>query len=111
MTYLGKDSSSLGNLAGFFHRPPVGSEHPVRRYRCTGTLLSHPTVGVALLGPKISDRLSSLTLLEPQSRFGDKPLKLQVVCPQNGTAVLKGLSEEPAVRIKKNTHVFVSGLL
>ena len=32
-----------------------------------------------------------LTLLEPQSRFGDKPLNLQVVCPQNGTAVLKGL--------------------
>ena len=31
-----------------------------------------------------------LTLLEPQSRFGDKPRKFQVVCPQNGTAVLKG---------------------
>ena len=24
-------------------------------------------------------------LLEPQSRFGGKPLKIQVVCPQNGT--------------------------
>ena len=32
-----------------------------------------------------------LTLLEPQSRFGNKPLKFQAVCPQNGTAVLKGL--------------------
>ena len=32
-----------------------------------------------------------LTLLEPQSHFGYKPLKFQVVCPQNGTAVLKGL--------------------
>ena len=31
-----------------------------------------------------------LTLLGPQSRFGDKPLKFQVDCPQNGTAVLKG---------------------
>ena len=30
------------------------------------------------------------TLLEPQSRFGDTPLKLQVICAQNGTAVLKG---------------------
>ena len=30
------------------------------------------------------------TLLETQSRLGDKPLKFQVVCPQNGTAVLKG---------------------
>ena len=33
-----------------------------------------------------------LTHLEPQSRCGDKPLKFQVVCPQNGTAVLKGLT-------------------
>ena len=33
-----------------------------------------------------------LTLLEPQSRFGGKPLKLQVVYPQNGTAVLTGLT-------------------
>ena len=33
-----------------------------------------------------------LTLLELQSRcLWDKPLKLQVVCPQNGTAVLQGL--------------------
>ena len=36
--------------------------------------------------------MKALTLLEPQSRFGDKPLKFQVVCPQNETAVLKGLS-------------------
>ena len=36
--------------------------------------------------------VTDLTLLEPQSRFGDKPLKFQVPCPQNGTAVLKGLS-------------------
>ena len=33
----------------------------------------------------------SLILLEPQSRFGDKPVKFQVVCPQNETAVLKEL--------------------
>ena len=31
----------------------------------------------------------TLTLLELQSHFGDKPLKFQGVCPQNGTAVLK----------------------
>ena len=36
--------------------------------------------------------LPTLTLLGPQSRFGDKPLKFQVVCPQNETAVLKGLT-------------------
>ena len=32
----------------------------------------------------------SFTLLEPESRFGDKPFKFQVVYPQNGAAVLKG---------------------
>ena len=35
--------------------------------------------------------LRLLTLLEPQSRFGDKPFKSQLLCPQNGTAVLTGL--------------------
>ena len=40
---------------------------------------------------KTDDAHGQLTLLEPQSRFGDKPLKFQVVCPHNGTAVLKGL--------------------
>ena len=32
-----------------------------------------------------------LTPLVLQSRFGDKPLKFQVVCPRNGNAVLNGL--------------------
>ena len=32
-----------------------------------------------------------LTLLEPQSRSGDKPVKFQAVLSPNGTAVLKGL--------------------
>ena len=31
--------------------------------------------------------------LEPQSRFGDKVLEIRADCPQNGTAVLKGLRE------------------
>ena len=43
------------------------------------------------------------TLLEPQSRFGDRPLKFQVVCPQNGTAVLKGLK-----RYAQSTRTHVS---
>ena len=34
----------------------------------------------------------TLTLLEPQSCFGDRPLKFQVDCPLNGTADLKGLN-------------------
>ena len=32
----------------------------------------------------------AFTPLEPQSRCGDKPLEFQVICPQNGAAVLKG---------------------
>ena len=37
------------------------------------------------------DNRSCLTLLEPQSRCGGIPVKFQVLCPQNETAVLKGL--------------------
>ena len=37
----------------------------------------------------------SLTHLEPQSRFGDKLLRIRVLCPQNGTAVLNGLTAVP----------------
>ena len=37
-----------------------------------------------------------LTLLEPQSRCGDKPFNFQVLCTQNGTAVLKGSSTPDA---------------
>ena len=41
----------------------------------------------------------SLTLLELQSHFGDNPVKFEVVCPQIGTAVLKGLTHlEPQSR-------------
>ena len=35
--------------------------------------------------------MTLLTLLELQSHFGDNPIKFQVVCPQIGTAALKGL--------------------
>ena len=44
-----------------------------------------------------------LTLLEPQSRSGDNPVKFQVVLSPNGTAVLKGLrhvSEETGSEIR-----------
>ena len=36
-------------------------------------------------------RTRLLILVGPQSRFGDKLLEIWVVCPQNRTAVLKGL--------------------
>ena len=35
-----------------------------------------------------------LTLEGPQSRFGDKLLDISVVCPEDGTAVLKGSRAE-----------------
>ena len=42
--------------------------------------------------PVILKSLFGLTLLELQSHFGDRPLKVQVVFPQNGTPVLTGLN-------------------
>ena len=38
-------------------------------------------------------RKDDVTSLVLQSRVGDKPLYFQVLCPQNGTAVLKGLKQ------------------
>ena len=46
--------------------------------------------GPTLIVSAIALVFSVLTLLGPQSRFGDNPLNFQVVRPQNGTAVLKG---------------------
>ena len=43
------------------------------------------------LGAGIAVSHLSLTLLGPQSRFGVKSLGIRMVCPQIGTAVLKGL--------------------
>ena len=43
-----------------------------------------------------------LTLLEPQSRSGDNPVKFQVVLSPNGTAVLKGLT---ALKVAVGTSV------
>ena len=37
------------------------------------------------------DQRRALTPSEPQSRFGETLLEIWLVCPQNGTAVLKGL--------------------
>ena len=49
--------------------------------------------------------------LEPQSRLGDKPVKIQVVCPQNGTAALKGLSRYiPPLRVGSSVRQLVSVL-
>ena len=39
--------------------------------------------------PEIHGTFTCLTLLEPQSLSGDDPRKFEVVCPLNGTAVLR----------------------
>ena len=59
-----------------------GIRPPVMRHRSRTQSLQFKSRGA---------RMAALTLLEPRFRFGDKPLKFQLVCPQNGTAVLKGL--------------------
>ena len=48
---------------------------------------------------------AELTPLEPQSRFGGKLLEIRVVCPQHGTAVLKGLNEGPGALFSAETTV------
>ena len=40
------------------------------------------------ISPKKATIFVMRAFLEPQSRFGDKPLKFQVVCPHNGTALI-----------------------
>ena len=61
-------------------------------YCCTWQYSSSSTPpGVSRKNEPLT-RKTALTLLEPQSRFGDKSLKFQAVCPQNGTAVLKGVN-------------------
>ena len=39
--------------------------------------------------------VGSLTLVGLQSRFGDESLVIRLVCPQIGTAVLKGIRVQP----------------
>ena len=64
----------------------------------TGSYCSIPgtwyLVLLALLRCRPSNPPSTPLVLE--SRFGGKPVKFQVVCPQNGTAVLKGWLNAPA---------------
>ena len=45
--------------------------------------------------------LKLLTLLEPRSRFGDKVPRIRLLCPQNGTAILKGLTVKMSVVVRK----------
>ena len=51
-----------------------------------------PNGTVAVYPERVERLVGLLTLLEPQSRVGDNPLKFQVVFPQNGTAVVKGFN-------------------
>ena len=51
----------------------------------------------------------NLILLGPQSRFGDKILVIRMVCPQNGTAVLKGSRGETWQTGNRSTTVCYYG--
>ena len=55
--------------------------------------------------------LGMLTLLRLRSRFGGKPLTFQVGCPQNGTAVLTGLSFLPQDSFRFALPEYLSYLL
>ena len=50
-----------------------------------------------------TSHVAALTLLEPQSRFGDTSLGIRAVCPQIGTAALKGLKGIAGPR-RHNSH-------
>ena len=52
--------------------------------------------------PYLYSGYPDLALLGLQSPFGDKPVKFQVSCPQNGTAVPKG-SRTPQIPIKEHS--------
>ena len=62
--------------------------------RCTFYIRRLETTTSSILNPfrTAAPFWGQTTLLEPQSRFGGIALRLQVFCPQNGTAVLKGLT-------------------
>ena len=59
------------------------------RYLHSGTRRLSSHGGVDEAWQEVAATLSSLSLLEPQSRSGDKPVKFQVVLSPNRTAVLK----------------------
>ena len=67
-------------------KPSLGSEF---LFPCPVCVFSHKNV--LSTSSTTSVRADYLTPLEPQSRLGDKLLEIWAVCPQNGTAVLKGL--------------------
>ena len=50
---------------------------------------------------------TGLALLGPQSRSGDKLLRIWLVCPQNGIAVQKGLNESVVSVQQRNNFVFL----
>ena len=55
--------------------------------------------------------LKNKTLLELQSLFGDNQLKVQVVCPQIGTAVLRGLIVDEMEAVVCLTEISASQLV
>ena len=77
------------------HKYVPGTAVVVYRYECVLDIFSTSEKQEKRQGIRIHTNTyhgTILTLLEPQSRFGDKSLNFQIVCPQNGTGALKGLT-------------------
>ena len=98
-----RDRLYPGNWVQFFCVPGMymvgpGFYAPPRKSRYTmvsPTCAAFPSLTPAALAAHVRNDSSPYQIhLELQYRFGDTPVKLQVVCPQNGTAVLKGLTHK-----------------
>ena len=62
---------------------------------CSGTKCFQPLREPGLYRQENKKRAFRITtLLGPQSRSRDRPVNFSVVCPQGGTAVLKGLNRD-----------------
>ena len=83
---LGYPFSPLKSCEFYVLQPIPGTLHTTR---CRFLGLTFPQ---RTPPPPRGGVLNLLTLLKPQSRFGDNSLKFQVVCPHNGTALLTELT-------------------
>ena len=108
LTFAKLDAHTLlESCSSRFRLPHIRTCIPgMRPYKTRGTRDRRNTPSLEILSFDEKSSISQLllTLLEPQSRSGDKPVKFQVVLSPNGTAVLKGLTAPTCVEFahKKN---------
>ena len=80
--------------------------------KMTGKLRERARCGISEIARRKKQDI--LTLLGPQSRFGDKLLTIWVVCPLNGTAVLNGLTttnptctKTPSIPLDDQRYIYI----